>query len=106
MAEVRKKVTKDAYDTSKIKETKKKTKTKEVKKVDSKKEKDTKSKKSLWTRFLIFCHGVKSEFDKVHWTSKKEMIKYSITTILFIIFMSLFFYLINVIFALIQTWLG
>ena len=33
MAEVRKKVTKDAYDTSKIKETKKKTKTKEVKKV-------------------------------------------------------------------------
>ena len=106
MAEVRKKVTKDAYDTSKIKETKKKTKTKEVKKVDSKKEKDTKSKKSLWTRFLIFCHGVKSEFDKVHWTSKKEMVKYSITTILFIIFMSLFFYLINVIFALIQTWLG
>ena len=106
MAEVRKKVTKDAYDTSKIKETKKKTKTKEVKIVDSKKEKDTKSKKSLWTRFLIFCHGVKSEFDKVHWTSKKEMIKYSITTILFIIFMSLFFYLINVIFALIQTWLG
>ena len=106
MAEVRKKVTKDAYDTSKIKETKKKTKTKEVKKVDSKKEKDTKSKKSLWTRFLIFCHGVKSEFDKVHWTSKKDMVKYSITTILFIIFMSLFFYLINVIFALIQTWLG
>ena len=106
MAEVRKKVTKDAYDTSKIKETKKKTKTKEVKKVDSKKEKETKTKKSLWTRFLIFCHGVKSEFDKVHWTSRKEMVKYSITTILFIIFMSLFFYLINVVFALIQTWLG
>ena len=106
MAEVRKKVTKDAYDTSKIKETKKKTKTKEVKKVDSKKEKDTKSKKSLWTKFLIFCHGVKGEFDKVHWTSRKEMVKYSITTILFIIFMSLFFYLINVVFALIQTWLG
>ncbi|MBQ6497663.1 MAG: preprotein translocase subunit SecE [Bacilli bacterium] len=55
---------------------------------------------------MIFCHGVKSEFKKVFWPTKSDMIKYSITTILFIIFLSLFFYLIDVVFALIQTLFG
>ena len=41
--------------------------------------------------------GVVSEFKKVRWPNKKEMIKYSIATIVFIIFFALFFYLIEVI---------
>lgn len=41
--------------------------------------------------------GVISEFKKVRWPNKKEMIKYSIATIVFIIFFALFFYLIEVI---------
>lgn len=107
MAEVRKKVTEDTYNTTKIKKNMKKKETKNVSKVESKKEvKKEVKKKSLWTRFLIFCNGVKSEFNKVHWTSKENMIKYSIATIIFIIFMAGFFYLIDVIFALIQTLLG
>ena len=58
-----------------VKETKKEEKvTKKVKK-DVKK-KDKKEKKSLWTRFRIFCHGVKSETLSVHWPNKKDMIKY------------------------------
>ena len=39
----------------------------------------------------------KSEFKKIKWPSKKDMIKYSIATIVFIIFFALFFYLIEVI---------
>ncbi len=70
---------------------------------EKKKEKKNKEKKSLWVRFRIFCHGVKSEFKKVHWTSKDNMIKYSIATIIFVVFCSLFFYAIDIIFALIQT---
>ena len=70
---------------------------KDVKKVAKK------EKKSLWVRFRIFCHGVKSEFKKVHWTSKDNMIKYSIATIVFVVVCSLFFYAIDIIFALIQT---
>jgi len=62
-----------------------------------------KEKKSLWTRFRIFCHGVKSETLSVHWPSKKDMIKYSIATIVFIIFCALFFYAVEIIFALIQS---
>ncbi len=67
----------------------KKTKKKETKKPEVKKE-------SWW-------HGVKSEFKKVRWPNKKEMIKYSIATIAFIIFFALIFYLIEVIVYLLKT---
>ena len=62
----------------------KKTKTTKVKKTNSKANTKTKveekkevKKKSLWVRFRIFCHGVGSEFKKVNWPSKNDMIKYS-----------------------------
>ena len=78
-------------------------KTVEKKEVDKKK-KDTKvnkeNKKSLFVRFRIFCHGVKTEFDKVHWPSKYDLIKYSLATIFFIIILSLFFYVITSVFEL------
>ena len=35
---------------------------------------------------MIFCHGIKSEIKKVRWTNKKDMLKYSIASIVFIIF--------------------
>lgn len=38
-----------------------------------------------------------AEVKKVRWPSKKEMIKYSIATIVFILFFALFFYLIELI---------
>ena len=108
MAEVRKKKTEKKYNIDEMieqnnkKNSKKEKKVvkKEVKKID-KKEKN--EKKSLWTRFMTFCHGVKSEFNKVHWTSKEKLIKYSISTICFVLFLSVFFYLINIIFAAIQA---
>lgn len=87
------------------KTTKKSTSDIEIKnKKDNKKsKKDSDVKKSLWIRFRIFCHGVKSEISKVHWPGKNDMVRYSIATIVFIVFCSLFFYLIEVIFALIQS---
>ncbi len=102
MAEVRKRVVEDTYNTSSIKVKEKKEKKKVTKKVEKKVEKDI-EKKGLFVRFRIFCHGVKSEFEKVHWPSKKDMVKYSIATVFFIVFISVFFYLIDVIFALIQS---
>ena len=98
MAEVRKHKVDNKYSTTiKTKKTKKETKTKkkEVKKVET----TIEEKKSLFVRFRIFCHGVKSEFDKVHWTTKDKLVKYSIMVIVFILAMSAFFYLIDVVFA-------
>ena len=103
MAEVRKKVIEDKYNTKSIKTTKTKKETKKVKKTTVKKETKKEEKKGLFTKFRIFCHGVKNEFLKVHWPSKKDMVKYSIATIIFVIFCGLFFYAIDVIFALIRT---
>lgn len=77
-------------------------KEKKVEKI-KKKEKQKEVKKSLWVRFRIFCHGVKSEFLKVHWTQKNDLVKYSIATIFFLIFTALFFYVIDVLFALVQS---
>ena len=108
MAEVRKKVVEDTYNTSKIKikdkssKPKKETK-KEEKKVTKKNTTNKDEKPNIFVRFRMFCSGVKSEFLKVHWTSKSDMFKYSIATIFFIIFCSLFFYVIDVLFALLQS---
>lgn len=43
-----------------------------------------------------FFKSVRSEFKKVRWPNKKEMIKYSIATIAFVLFFGIFFYLIEV----------
>ena len=66
-------------------------KNKKVEKVKTEKKKKVvkeNNNKSLWDRFMIFCHGVKDEFKKVHWTSKEKLIKYSISTICFVLFLN------------------
>ena len=105
MAEVRKKVVEDKYNTSsiKIKEKKENKAKKETKKPVKKNTPNKEEKPNLFVRFRMFCSGVKSEFLKVHWTSKSDMIKYSIACIFFIIFCSLFFYLIYILFAFVQS---
>ena len=53
-----------------------------------------------------FLKQVKSEMKKVKWPTKKEMVKYSITTLVFILLFAGFFYLIDVLFALLKGWIG
>ena len=63
------------------------------------KTKTSKAKKSFWSE-------VKAEMKKVKWPTKKEMVKYSITTLIFILLFAGFFYLIDVLFALLKGWIG
>ena len=51
-------------------------------------------------RFLV---SVKKEMKKVRWPGKKEMVKYSIATITFILFFSVFFALGDLIIATAKT---
>ena len=81
---------------------------KEVKKEEKKKDKKKEDKKELKKEVKkvekeSWWHGVKSEFKKVRWPNKKEMLKYSIATIVFIIFFALFFYLIELAVYFIKT---
>lgn len=97
-AEIEKKVTKQ--DVTK-KEHKNISKKKENKKVEKK---DSKQKKvGLFKKIGNWFKSVIKEVSKVRWTSKKEMIKYSIATIVFIIFFALFFYAIELLMALLKS---
>ena len=71
----------------------------EVKEIKKKKKTETKKVKPVKKGFL---HEVKLEMDKVKWPSKKDMVKYSIATIVFVIFFALFFYGIDLILALLK----
>ena len=53
--------------------------------------KQKKNKKSLIAKLKEFFTGVKEERKKVIWTSKKNLVKYSIATLLFMLFIFLFF---------------
>ena len=101
MAEVVK--AKERQKLVKVEEKEEKKKNSKTSTTKKKEERENNSKKNIWERFMIFCNGVKSEAKKVRWTSKKDMVKYSIATIVFMIFCSIFFYLIDTLFALVQS---
>ena len=101
MAEVLRKKTEDKYNTESIKKSMNK---KEVKKKNTPKtEKKSSPKKGFFAGIRNFFNGVVVEFKRVHWPSKKDMVKYSIATIFFIIFFGIFFYIIDIIFAFISS---
>ena len=50
-----------------------------------------------------FFSEVKKELSKVKWPTKKDMVKYSIATISFVIFFAAFFYLIDFSVAFIKS---
>ena len=57
-------------------------------------------------KIIKFFKGVKKEFGRIVWPSKKNMTKYSLATICFIIFFSLFFYLFDMVVAIIMELFG
>ncbi len=75
---------------------------KEVKEEVIKLEKE-KEKVSLWDKFMTFCHGVKLESKRIHWTKPSDLVKYSVATLVFVVFFSLFFYAVDALFALLHS---
>ena len=43
-------------------------------------------------KIIDYFKGVKKEISRIKWTSKKDLLKYSISTTLFILFFGVFFY--------------
>lgn len=50
-----------------------------------------------------YFSGVKKEISRVRWTKKKDLVKYSVATICFVLLFGLFFYLIDYIVAWMRT---
>ena len=70
---------------------------KTIKKDTSKKETKKKEKKeSLFKQ-------IKKEMSKVHFPTRKDMVKYSIATIVFVLFFAGYFYLIEIVMAFIKS---
>ena len=87
----------------KKKENKEKVKTSKTKEVKNKKtKKQTKAK----VKKESFATGVKNELKKVKWPDKKYIIKYSVVTVVFVIALSVFFYLISALMSFLKVWLG
>jgi preprotein translocase SecE subunit len=81
----------------------KKDSTKKEKKVTVKKEKSTKKKKGLFKGIKSYFKGVKKEIGRIRWTSGKDLVKYSIATIMFVLFFGVYFYLIDLAVAFIRS---
>ena len=87
---------KEVKKVSKVVKGKKPKIAKDTKKVNEKKPKEKKNKKESYIK------GVKKELKLVKWPDAKEIIKYTIATIVFCIILVVFFELLNVILAYIK----
>ena len=78
---------------------KKEKETKITKKVETKKEK----KKSIFSRIKGYFKGVRKEISRIRWTKGKELLKYSIAAVSFILFFCVYFYVIDMLVALLRS---
>ena len=62
----------------------------------------SKSKKNVLKGITDFIEGIKVESKKIMWPSKKNLIKYSVVTLAFMIFICLFFIGADLIIALVS----
>ena len=90
---VKEEKTKEVKNTNKVVKEKK---TKLAKKTNDKKPKEKKVKKESYVK------GIKKELKLVKWPDAKEIVKYTIATIVFCIILVAFFELLNVILAYIK----
>lgn len=52
---------------------------------------------------IEYFKDVKKEISRIRWTSKKELVKYSVSTVTFMIFFGVFFYAIDLLVALLRS---
>ena len=89
----------DNKKTSTIKEKKVEVKKKEVKKVENKNEK----KENIFKKILKYFKGVGKEINRIKWTNGKDLVKYSIATVCFVLFFGLYFYAIDWLVLLVRS---
>ena len=59
--------------------------------------------KKIFKKIGKYFKGVKKEVSRIRWTSGKELIKYSTATLSFMIFMGVYFYLIDLLVAALRS---
>lgn len=59
--------------------------------------------KKIWNAISKYFRGVKKEIGRIRWTTKSDLLKYSISTLIVMLCFGLFFYGIDVLVSLIRS---
>ena len=71
---------------------------------EEKTKKNTKVKKeNVFKKIFKYFKGVSKEFKRIRWTERKDLFKYSMCTVVFVILFGLYFYAIDWIVLLIRS---
>ena len=54
-------------------------------------------------KVVDYFKGVKQEISIIKWTSKRDLVKYSVSSIVFVLFFGVFFYAIDMLVALLRS---
>ena len=71
--------------------------------ITKEKEKKNKRKVNIFKAISKYFRGVGTETKRIKWTTTKELIKYSIASIVFVVFFGLYFYTIDWIALLVRS---
>ena len=71
----------------------------EKKNIKTKKEK----KENIFKRSIKYFKGVGKELKRIRWTDRKDLVKYSICTLVFVLFFGIYFYAIDWIVLLVRS---
>lgn len=68
------------------------------------KKNDNKNKKeNIFSKIAKYFKGVAKEVKRIRWTDKKDLLKYSIATVVFVLFFGVYFYAIDWITLLVRS---
>ena len=59
--------------------------------------------KKVGSAIKKYFKGVKKEIGRIRWTTGKELIKYSVTAVVFMLFFGAYFYAIDILVSLIRS---
>jgi len=76
---------------------------KDKKKVAIQKKEKKEKKENIFKRILKYFKGVFKEIKRIRWTDKKELLKYSVATLLFVCFFGVYFYAIDWLVLLVRS---
>ena len=59
--------------------------------------------KKILNSITKYFKGVKKELKRIRWTNGKELVKYSLTAVLFMVFLGVYFYAIDILVSLLRS---
>lgn len=59
--------------------------------------------KNIFKSITRYFKGVKKEISRIRWTTPKDLLKYSITAVSFMVFLGAYFYVIDLLVSLIRS---